>query len=191
MSAPAPQSPAIKAPPVHTTSILPAASVVLVAVVMLVIFAFLNVFDASTTTATTLPVIVGGLPQAATTNVFDSFKDPGILPGDVAAALVVPATTTLVRGVTTGGGGVANYDRQVDLSVVAQRAPLLGFYRSHLEALGWRLISRGTSTGGGAQLLFLKAGSDGWYWEAGVVAQRTAGAVTAFSYRLIQESDIS
>lgn len=190
MAAPASETSPLPAPPSHTVSILPAATVVIVAVVTLVTFAFLNIFDASTTAPTTLPIIVGGLPEASSTSVFAAFAAPGLVPADVTSALVVPVGAARVAGEVTGGGGVAGYDRAVRITVHSPRPQLLGFYRSHLEGSGWRLFSQGTATGGGDELLFQKAGSDGWYWEVGVVARTSHGA-TVYTYRLIQASDLS
>ena len=191
MVAPAADRSALAPPPSHTVSILPAAVVLILAVAMLFIFGFINFVDSPVTTATTQPIVLGGLANDPHTQVFAGFVGQGVPPGDIATSLIAPARTTAIGVVATGGGGVANYDREVRLSVDAPRSRLLGFYRSNLEARGWRLFSTGTASGGGAELLFQKAGTDGWYWESGVVAQPTRRGATVFIYRLLQASDFS
>ena len=190
MTAPAQDRAAVAPPPAHTVSILPAAVVLGIAVLTLFIFAFINVLDSPSTTPTTLPVILGGL-QVGSHDVFAGFRVAGDPPADIGSALFSPAGTARIGAVVTGGGGAGNYDQAVRLSVRAQRAQVLGFYRSHLEALGWSLYSTSTTAGARAQLLFQKAGSDSWYWEVGIVASRTAGGATGFTYRLFQASDFT
>jgi hypothetical protein len=157
---------------------------------MLGVFGFINLLDSPTTTPTTVPVIIGGLP-CCTTKIFVSFNLGGEPPSDIASGLIAPVDTSILGQVVTGGGGAGNYDQAIRLGVTASRANLLAFYRSHLVALGWNLFSTTGAPQGSAQLLFQKAGSDGWYWEAGVTARATGPGTTSYVYRLFQASDFS
>jgi hypothetical protein len=158
---------------------------------MLFIFGFINFLDSQSTTTTSLPSIVVGGPQVGSSAVFSSFpRADGTPPANIASALLAPTTTRYVSNVTTGGGS-DSYDVEAHFTVGLPRAQLLGFYKSRLEALGWQLYSTSTTSSGAAQLLFQKAGSDGWYWEAGVDASASSPLATAFTYRLFQASDFS
>jgi hypothetical protein len=190
--APHDEARAIPVPPARSFSILPAATVLIIAVGTVGFFAVLNAFDSTQTTTTTIPaIVVGGLPADPSTTVFTGFVEPGLPPADIATALVAPVTTRRVALVHTGGGGAGNYDRAVTLRVNASRPELLGFYRAQLDAQGWRQFSAGAGPHGGAQILFSKAGGDGWFWEAGVVANSSGAARTTYTYRLLQASDVS
>ena len=177
-------------PPARTVSILPAAAVLVVAVLTLTVFGLSNMIGGSTTTSTTLPTIVGGLPMGATP-LFGAWTRSGAIAGNVVTALIAPEGARVLGAVATGGGGAGQFDREDRLVVDAPRARLLGFYRSNLVALGWKVISESGTPHGGAQVLFQKAGTDGFYWEAGVSAFAPARAVTPYTFRLFQVSDFS
>jgi hypothetical protein len=176
-------------------SILPAASVLGLAVLTLLVVGTMNAFDSSVVTPTTTPVIVGALPAASAVtdaSLFSKAVQDGVPPMDIASVLIAPKGTRRIGNVDTGGAGVGNYDRASAFSVAAPRAKLLGFYDSNLKALGWTLYSTGAApAGGGDELLFQKGGSDGWYWEAGVIARPTTAGRTAFTVRLFQAADAS
>jgi hypothetical protein len=176
-------------PPVRRVSILPAAAVLGVAVLTLLVFGFLNLVASPRTTTTTQPVVLGALPKGRTT-MFRSWTSGGVVPADVASALIVPRGARLLSTVGVGGGQDA-FDHEVRLLVAAPRARLLGFYRSHFVALGWSVISTSGTAGGGAQLLFQKGGTDGFYWEAGVTASAPTAASTPYTLRLFQVADFS
>jgi hypothetical protein len=177
-------------PPARTVSILPAAAVLGIAVLTLGIFGVMNMVASSTTTATTAPTILGGLPLGRPT-AFAPWVRSGALPSNVATALIVPAATRELGAVTTGGGGTGEFDREDRFVAAAPRARLLGFYRSNLVGRGWSVISTSGTQGGTAQVLFQKAGSDGVYWEAGVTARATSPTSTPYTFRLFQVSDFS
>lgn len=177
-------------PPARTVSILPAAAVLVVAVLTLTVFGLANMIGGSTTTSTTLPTIVGGLPMG-TTPLFRTWSGSGAIPGNVATALIAPAGARVLGAVTIGGGGAGQFDREDRLVVDAPRARLLGFYRSNLVARGWKVISENGTPHGGAEVLFQKAGTDGFYWEAGVDASAPTRAVVPYTFRLFQVSDFS
>jgi hypothetical protein len=176
-------------PPVRRVSILPAAAVLGIAVLTLVLFGLLNLVASPRTTTTTLPVVLGGLPIEKTA-IFRSWIEPGLVPADIASALVVPRGARLLSTVGVGGGA-DGFDHEVRLVVAAPRSRLLGFYREHFEGLGWSLISTGGTSSGGDELLFQKGGSDGFYWEAGVNAAEPSTTTTPYTLRLFQVADFS
>lgn len=177
-------------PPVRSVSILPAAAVLGVALLTLLVFGLANTIGGSTTTSTTLPIVVGGLPMGSTP-LFGTWTQTGAIPGNVTSALIAPAGARLIGAVTTGGGGAGQFDAEDRLVVDASRERLLGFYRSNLVARGWKVISESGTPHGGAELLFQKAGTDGFYWEAGVNALAPSRAVTPYTFRMFQVSDFS
>jgi hypothetical protein len=181
-------------PPSRRVSILPAASVLGLAVFTLVIFSVMNAFDSSTVAPTTAPVIVGGLqPASAATDsaLFSKAVQDGVPPVDIASALIAPRGAVWLHNLNTGGQALGGYDRATSLSVAAPSSRLFGFYRSHLQALGWTQYSAGAAPGGGDELLFQKGGSDGWYWEAGVIARAITSGKTTFTLRLFQAAESS
>lgn len=177
-------------PPARTVSILPAAAVLGIAVLTLVVFGLMNMIGSTSTTPTTEPTILGGL-HLGTTTAFDPWIATGALPADVTSALLVPAATRVLGAVSTGGGGTGQFDREDRFVVAAPRARLLGFYEANLVARGWSVISTSGTAHGSAEVLFQKAGSDGVYWEAGVIARASPPSSTAYTFRLFQVSDFS
>jgi hypothetical protein len=179
-------------PPSRRVSILPAASVLGLAVVTLLVVGSMNAFDSSVVTPTTAPVILGALPAASSpvdTSLFKNAAQAGVPPTNIASALIAPRGAVWIRGLNQGTG---DYDRSFTFRVAAARARLLGFYRANLVALGWTLYSTGAAPGGGGdELLFQKAGSDGWYWETGVIARPTTSGSTVWTLRLYQAADAS
>jgi hypothetical protein len=182
-------------PPSRRVSILPAATVLALAVLTLLIVGATNALDTSQVTPTTLPVILGALPAATAASDTSLFKGAvldGVPPADIASALIAPRGTAWIKNLDTGGASAGDYDRAASFRVAAPRARVFGFYRSGLQALGWSLFSSGPAPrGGGDELLFLKGGTDGWYWETGIIARPTASGVTVWTFRMFQASDAS
>ncbi len=175
-------------PPSRQFSILPAAAVLILAVITLGSFAIVDFIASPSTTATTIPnIVVGGLKNDLSTTVFTGWRVDELPPGNIASALIAPVGTTFVGAVNTGGSAI-DYDMENRLSIAVPVDKLLGFYRSNLEALGWKVISSGAAPTGGIELLFQKAGSTD-YWEAGVVAQATPGGRTSYTFRLFDVTD--
>ena len=180
-------------PPSRHTSILPAAAVLGIAVVMLVIFGLTNLAESQRTTSTTFPTVVGTLRNDPSTTVFRGWALDGVPPANVASGLIAPVGARRIGSVATGGGGPSSgdYDLEVRVVVAAPRARLLGFYRSNLEATGWKLLSTTPTSRGGAELLLQAEGADGFYWEAGITATASSSTTTRYTYRLLQVADAS
>jgi hypothetical protein len=185
------RQPGVMPPAARKFSILPAAAVLVLAVLTLVSFAVVDLWVSPTTTPTTLPSIVVGthLKVDQSTQVFGGWRVDGLPPTNIASVLIAPDDTNYVRAVPTGGAGV-DYDMAVDLSVAAPRAELLGFYRSNLELIGWQLFSTGPAPGGGGdELIFEKGGDNGDDWDCGVIARATTSGRTTYEFRLFDVGD--
>lgn len=178
----------VRPPLTTTTSILPAAVVLGVAVVTLVVFLILN-FVANPhvkAPASTLPIIVGGLATQPG-HLLAGCQQAGSPPANIASALLVPVGTAATGGPLHANGGAGDYDCRQTLTTTASASRLLGFYNAQLTSRGWDLFSRGSSSGG-AQLLFQKAGSDTFYWVVGVTVESSSAHSTDWTYRIYQNS---
>ncbi len=170
-----------------TTSLWPAAVVVGLGVAVLAIFLLINALATPTVTTTTAPVVVGGLPAAASNAVVTGCQQPGTPPANIAGALVVPAHTAPAGAVVHANGGAGDYDCYRMLATRASAGQILGFYRGRLTAAGWALFSSAQSPTG-PEMLFQKAGSDTFYWVVGIAVVGHHGATTTWRFRIYQNS---
>lgn len=177
-----------KPPLTTTTSILPAMTVLLIAVVTLVGFMVLNlVANPRVSTTTTIPIVVGGLATQKGSTLLQGCQQPGNPPSNISGALMVPVGTHANGATQHPNGGAGDFDCFRSLLTRATSGEILGYYSAHLEALGWSLFSQGSSSGG-AQILFQKAGSDTFYWIVGVTINHHLSGVTTWTYRIYQNS---
>jgi hypothetical protein len=179
-----------KAPLTTTTSILPAAAVLGLAVAMLAIFMVINlVTNQSVSTTTTIPVVVGGLGIDPTSDVLANCQTPGTPPANIVSGIVVPQGTLSRGPFQMPNSGAGDFDCFRPLVTSASASSLLSFYRAQLEARGWNLFSSGASNGS-PQYLFQKAGSDTFYWIIGVTVAPSASTSTstAWTFRIYQNS---
>lgn len=173
-----------------TTSILPAALVLGLAVTMLVVFMIINlVTSQGVSTTTTIPVVVGGLGLDASSTLLSDCQTPGTPPSNIASGIVVPVGTQARGPFQLPNSGAGDFDCYRPLVTSASASSLMSFYRSQLEARGWNLFSSGASNGA-PQYLFQKAGSDTFYWIIGVTVapSASAGSSTAWTFRIYQNS---
>lgn len=121
-----------------------------------------------------------------------AIEQGGEPPPDIVDAVTLPAGS--VAG-AVAHNQVDGFDAQVRFSVDATQAAVISFYRSELRRFGWHVSGSGPATGvpGGVEVLGVKAGSDGWYWELGAVVSPTTFAgtrnTTPFLLRLFQVPD--
>lgn len=177
-----------KPPLTTTTSIWPAAAVLILGVVMLAVFLLVNaVSDQGVTTPTTIPVVVGGL-NTESSHLLAGCKQPGTPPSNVVPALIVPETTKSDGPVTLPSEGAGDF--ACSRSFVSDVTPgeLLGYYSAQLKAMGWNLFSQGASNGS-PQDLFQKAGSDTFYWVVGVTVNSSKAASSHWTYQIYQNSE--
>ncbi len=177
-----------KPPLTTTTSILPAAIIIGIAVVTLATFMIVNlVANPTVTTSTTQPVIVGGLATARSNAPVAGCHQAGSPPGNILGALLVPVHTVSAGPIVHANGGAGDYDCLAYLTSQTTAGSLLGFYRTHLEAQGWSFFSSGSASGE-PQLLFQKAGTDTFYWVVGITVTHASGGTLAWTYRIYQNS---
>jgi len=181
-----------KPPLTTTTSLWPAAAVLGLAAVMLVVFLVINLVanqGVTKETTTTLPVVVGGLqrdvsPGPALKSCLQSVE----VPSNIADAFVMPVGTSPTGGATTPNSGAGDFDCYEPLATIgASSAALISFYDAQLEPRGWSLFSTGASNGD-PQSLFQKAGSDGFYWVVGVTVTKSSAARVDWTFRIYQNS---
>lgn len=180
---------AVKPPLTTTTSILPAMVVLAIAVTTLAGFLIINLVANPRVrpSATTVPIVVGGLAPDPASHVLSGCHQAGNPPNDILPALVVPVGTTGASPVRHPNGGAGDYDCLRTLRTSTSAGRLLGFYSAHLHVLGWDLFSRGTGAGAD-QILFQRAGSDTFYWVVGVTIDAHGAHDVTWTYRIYQNS---
>jgi hypothetical protein len=179
-----------RAPLTTTTSIWPAAGVLIFAVVVLAVFMVINLISDQgvSTTPTTLPVVVGGLQIAPSAAVLDYCTNASEIPTNINDVFIVPKGTTSLKGGNIPNAGAGDFDCYQPLVTTANGASLLKFYKSQLEARGWSLFSSGASNGA-PQSLFQKAGNDGFYWVVGITITKSTSDLSHWTFRIYQNSE--
>lgn len=184
-----------KPPLTTTTSIWPAATILILAVAMLGVFMLVDVVTSqgvSTSTTTTLPNFVGGISSAsaASTKYLTSYcANDSEIPSNIADAFVIPQSTTMAPGADIPNQGAGDYDcYQPYLTSGYPASAVLGFYAAQLEARGWSLFSHGASNGD-PQSLFQKAGNDSFYWVVGITVTSHSSDSAHWTYRIYQNSE--
>ena len=118
-------------------------------------------------------------------------------PGNIVNAVSIPVGA---RRVNFENNSVAaqEYDAQITLTTDASQGAVEHFYSLDLKKQGWQVFDTGPAAhqAGALEVLAKKAGSDGFYWEQGVVVSATtfgAGApatgATSFRIELFQLPD--
>lgn len=178
-----------RAPLTTTTSIWPAAAVLITGAVMLIVFILINLVadQGVAPTTTTLPVVVGGLNLAPSNAALGFCTRSNNVPTNVADAFIVPAETTTVGLGRIPNAGAGDFDCYQPLMTPAPPSDLLAFYAAQLESRGWNLFSRGSSSGR-PQSLFQKAGNDGFYWVVGITITSSTNSQSHWTFRIYQNS---
>ena len=174
-----------------------AAVVPIAAVIMLAIVILINMSgNPPASTSGNLPKASGdsGL-VVSTTSPFAPFVYSGEPVPDILNAVVIPAGAVQIA-LPHVGGEATSFDRSIVYRSTASEQAIYSFFSDEMKANGWKIFSTGSPAGGqkGVEILAQKAGSDGWYWEQGVVINPTSfGAAnsqsTRFTLRLYQASD--
>src|ERR1700692_4498056 len=96
-----------RAPLTTTTSIWPAAGVLIFAVVMVAIFMIVNLItdQGVTSTPTTLPVVVGGLAASPSAAALRYCSKASEIPSNVSDVFIVPVGTTSTAAGSTPNAG--------------------------------------------------------------------------------------
>ncbi len=173
-----------------TTSIKPAATVLIAAIVMLGVFILINViFDSGVAPTPSTVFIAGGLTVDPHSAVLEGCRTNGLPPKDIAAALIVPKGTIGHGSVSMIGSA---YDCSRRLSTAHSQSLVLGFYRNELTAMKWQLFSTQASAhGGGEQMLFSRGGSDTFNWILGVTINSHAASSATWTLRLYQDDALT
>jgi hypothetical protein len=137
------------------------------------------------------------LPARAATAALSPIVRPGEPPTNIVNAVSIPAGSVRVahqdNSVPTG-----QYDSQVSMRSGDSQAALLAFYAADMRLQGWQVFDRGPASNhpGALEVLGKLAGTDGYYWEMGVIISATSFAPggpprgqTDFTVRLLQLSD--
>jgi hypothetical protein len=179
-----------RAPLTTTTSIWPAAGVLIFAAVVLGVFMVINLISDQgvTKTPTTIPVVVGGLAKAPSSAVLNYCTSASEIPSNINDVFIVPVGTTMRSGGNIPNAGAGDFDCYQPLTTTTNSATLLKFYKSQLEARGWALFSQGSSNGS-PQSLFQKAGNDGFYWVAGITVTKSSKGLVHWTFRIYQNSE--
>jgi hypothetical protein len=188
-----PEVPIAPRPPLTTTtSLWPAGLILGLAVVMLGVFMLVDFATNKgvVTVPTTLPTVVGGLPlDAKPTAALQYCLQSQEVPSNIDSAFIVPVNTVPRSGASTPDLGAGEYDCYEPMATTgASAGALINFFDTQLEARGWSLFSKG-STSTGPQSLFQKAGSDGFYWEAGVTVTKSTASRLYWKFTIYQNSD--
>jgi hypothetical protein len=123
-----------------------------------------------------------------------TIEQDGQPPTNVLAAITLPVGA--VRVATTNPGQGSSYDEDVQFTVHASEAAVLGFYKTELKHLGWGSVTSGAASHQpGEQVVGQIAGDDGFYWQLGVVVSPSTFSasgtqdVTRFTLGLVQVGD--
>jgi hypothetical protein len=184
--------PAPRPPLTTTTSLWPAGVILGLAVVMLGVFMLVDFATNKgvVTVPTTIPTVVGGLP-------LDASAGPALkyclqseeVPSNIDSVFIVPEHTVARPGANTPDLGAGEYDCYEPMRTSgASSGSLIKFFDTQLEARGWSLFSKGSSSGK-PQSLFQKAGDDGFYWEAGVTVYKSTPTYIDWTFTIYQNSD--
>lgn len=123
-------------------------------------------------------------------------RQAGTPPANIVDALAVPVGATLVGH--TPSSAITLFDAQERFTVPGSQDGVIAFYRSELAAMKWHVDNVGPARGqaDATEVLAQKAGSDGWYWEVGVVVSPTTfgphsgpAGTTPFVLRLFEVND--
>ena len=170
-----------------TTSIWPAAAVLILGVVMLGVFLIINeVSNQGVSTPTTIPIVVGGLGTEAA-HLLTGCEQPGTPPSNIVPALIVPVGTTSSGSSVLPNDGAGDFDCYRTFVTTVKPSALLGYYSAQLKSRGWNLFSTGASNGS-PQELFQKAGSDTFYWVIGITVNSSSAHSSHWTFRVYQNS---
>jgi len=184
-------------------TVWPALIVLGVALVVVIaggVAALVGTGPVATSPKTPKVVQAAGVPVAAVSalDALAPIITSGQPPANVVAAVVLPTGATVSPGSATDLG-VGLYDRSLAFSSPLSEAAVIAFYRAELPVEGWKVISQGPPDHGpGFEILGQIAGTDGYYWEVGVVVSPTAypagsassaTGTTAFTLRLLAVDD--
>ncbi len=185
-------------PGVAPTSLKMALVVPVFAVLMLGVVIAINVVTSDTPPAKSVVPIAGSSAGLTVSliNPFAPLVAAGEPPDDILNSVVIPNGSTQIRQIHTGGQATS-FDAAFLYSTTSSQGSLYSFFHAQIAARGWKIFSTGAPAGGkGVEILAQKAGTDGWYWEEGVIIHPTTFNAqnqqsTTYTIRLYQASSDS
>ncbi len=178
-------------PPLSTTtSLWPAAIVLITGIVMLASFTLINLIGnqgVGKNVTTTTILVVGGLNRDVANIQGSRCVREQNPPANIASALMLPLDTRLVAGPRFANQGAGDFDCSLKFSSTHGASALLAFFKNNLKPLGWNLFSQGASNGN-PQSLFQRAGSDGFYWILGITINTFDSGSCTWTLRVYQNS---
>jgi hypothetical protein len=190
-------------PPVRGgVSMRPAMIVLGLAVLILGMFTVIAIV----TSQTPAPVKTGTAPRAvpgtpiravAAAHALAPIISTGEPPNNVINAVDLPDGAALVAH-QDNAGNAGQFDSQIVVRSDDSQGALLTFYAADLKQQGWQVFDRGPAANdpSATEVLGKLAGTDGSYWEIGVIIPPTTfgagtppGGVTDVTIRLLQEGD--
>lgn len=139
-------------------------------------------------------------PAVAAKPLLKPMLQPDQPPADVVQALALPQGTTAVPK-SLLDQTVSNYDQQMTFISPLSQGAVIAFFHDQLRSQGWSNFSQGRpataelAPRGSVEVLAQHPGSDGYYWEVGVVVLPTGSALgsatpsTHFELRLFVVSN--
>ncbi len=118
-------------------------------------------------------------------------------PGNIINATDIPKGSVRLS-FENNSAAAQQYDAQIQMRSNASQGAIENFYRKDMKAQGWQIFEVGAADhdANAIEVLGKLAGSDGFYWEMGVVVSPTAFGSTApatgdtqFTVRLFQVPD--
>ena len=187
-------------PSARGSSIRPAMTVLILAVVILGVFVTIGVVTTQKpatvrTNAGTGHVPGSALRAEAAAGPLSVIMHAGQPPTNIVNAVLLPAGSVRVAHRDNGG---SQFDQQVTFRTAASQGALVTFFSAALAQQGWQIFDRGPATHapGTTEVLGKLAGSDGYYWEIGALVPPTtfghdapAAGETDYTVRLFQVSD--
>ncbi len=140
------------------------------------------------------------VPAVAAKPLLKPMLQPGQPPADVVQALALPQGSAAVPN-SLLDQTISNYDQQMTFSSPLSQGAVVAFFHNQLRSQGWSNFSQGPpaaaelAPAGSVEVLAQHPGSDGYYWEVGVVVLPTrftsgsATGTTHFELRLFLVSN--
>ncbi len=175
-----------------TTSIWPAASIFILAAVMLGVFMLINaIADQGSSPTPSTVVVVGGLSVDTASTLMNGCVFADAPPSNIRPSYIVPVNTVAAGPIDLKSSDAGSYDCQRELTAPYPQSEILGFYLDQFEALGWAKFSEGPAFGhGGEQILLQKSGSDSFVWISGITVAHTSTTSTTWTLRFYQDNSI-
>lgn len=173
-----------------TTSIKPAMTVVVVALLTLITFGIIDVATGQSVAPPSTVVVVGGLAIQPHSTVMKGCETDSVIPGNVISAYIVPVHARDDGAADVETSAADAYECSQEITAPYPQSEILGFYLAEYKALGWDAYSQGPSPHGGQEALFDIEGTDTFYWEGGVVINSTSATSTSWTLTFFQNDAI-